>query len=78
MSSKCPVISGNPAHIIKKRFDDEKIELLLKLRWWSWDEEKIFENLEKLVFANDLAILEKLLEGSELEKGDSDSRKAFS
>ena len=49
--------------ILRKRFDDKKIELLLKLRWWSWDKEKIVENLEKLVFANALATLEKLLEG---------------
>ena len=39
---------GNPVKVIKKRFSDEKIEFLLKLQWWNWDEEKIFDNLEKL------------------------------
>ena len=28
------VVVGNPAKIIKKRFDDEMIELLEKLKWW--------------------------------------------
>ncbi len=42
------VYGGNPAEFIKKRFSDEKIEFLLKLGWWNWDEEKIFNNLELL------------------------------
>lgn len=43
------IYGGNPAKLIKKRFNDEKIASLLKLQWWNWDEEKIFDNLEKLV-----------------------------
>jgi virginiamycin A acetyltransferase len=39
---------GNPAKFIKKRFSEEEVEFLLKLQWWNWDEEKIFDNLEKL------------------------------
>lgn len=42
------IYGGNPAKFIKKRFNDEKIEFLLKLLWWNWDEEKIFSNLEIL------------------------------
>jgi len=56
------IIGGNPAGMIRKRFDDETIELLLKLQWWNWDEKKIFMNLEKLAFANDIATLTSLLE----------------
>ena len=55
------IVGGNPAKPIKRRFSDEMIELLLKLKWWDWDENKIFENLEKLVSANDAATLKKLL-----------------
>jgi chloramphenicol O-acetyltransferase type B len=33
------IIGGNPAKIIKKRFDDERIKLLLEMGWWNWDEE---------------------------------------
>ena len=39
---------GNPCRVVKKRFDDETIEKLLELKWWDWDEERIFDNLEAL------------------------------
>src|SRR5690606_1387233 len=39
------IYGGNPAEFIKKRFRDETIQLLLKLKWWDWDEEKIFNHL---------------------------------
>ncbi|MGE1063555.1 CatB-related O-acetyltransferase [Megasphaera paucivorans] len=55
------VVGGNPAKIIKKRFDDETIELLLKLQWWNWDEETLFDHLEDLAFADNPAALKKLL-----------------
>ena len=42
------IYGGNPAKLIRKRFNDEKIARLLKLQWWNWDEEKIFDNLEWL------------------------------
>mgnify|MGYP000030096949 FL=1 len=42
------IYSGNPAKFIKKRFSDEKIEFLLKLEWWNWSGEEIFDNLEIL------------------------------
>lgn len=32
---------GNPAKIIKYRFDDTKIKQLLDEKWWNWDDEKI-------------------------------------
>lgn len=35
------VVAGNPAKIIRKRFDDELINILLKLKWWDMDIEKI-------------------------------------
>lgn len=38
------IVAGNPARIIKYRFDDEKIKWLLKLKWWEWSIEKIRKN----------------------------------
>ncbi len=35
------VVVGNPAKIIRKRFDDELIKLLLKLKWWDKSMETI-------------------------------------
>lgn len=31
------IVVGNPARMIKKRFDDELIALLLRLKWWDKD-----------------------------------------
>ncbi|WP_010256864.1 CatB-related O-acetyltransferase [Treponema primitia] len=28
------IIAGNPAKLIRKRFDDELIEIMVKLKWW--------------------------------------------
>lgn len=42
------IVGGNPIKIIKKRFDDELIEYLLNLKWWDWNPQKIFNNLEAL------------------------------
>lgn len=36
---------GNPARVIRKRFDDETIKLLLTLRWW----EKPIEEIDELM-----------------------------
>lgn len=34
--------AGNPAKFIRKRFDDETIEKLLKSKWWDWPDEKLY------------------------------------
>lgn len=54
------IVGGNPAKTIKKRFSDDKIELLLRIQWWNWDEKKIFENLEELATTDDIEVLKKL------------------
>lgn len=33
--------AGNPARLIRKRFDDETIDALEKMKWWNWNDEKI-------------------------------------
>ncbi|MCC6148303.1 MAG: Vat family streptogramin A O-acetyltransferase [Anaerolineaceae bacterium] len=42
------IVGGNPARIIKKRFDDDLIRSLLEIKWWDWPAKKIFDNLEIL------------------------------
>lgn len=39
------VVAGNPAKILKYRFDGELINRLEELRWWDWSEEKIKSNI---------------------------------
>jgi virginiamycin A acetyltransferase len=38
------IVAGNPATIIKYRFTEEKIDKLLSICWWDWDEQKIKDN----------------------------------
>jgi acetyltransferase-like isoleucine patch superfamily enzyme len=30
------IAAGNPARVVRKRFDDEVIERLLQIKWWDW------------------------------------------
>lgn len=46
------IAAGNPAKVVKKRFDDETIERLLKLAWWDWDIKKITKNLHLICNLN--------------------------
>ena len=36
---------GNPARVIKYRFDTETIKKFLAVKWWNWDLKKIADNL---------------------------------
>lgn len=40
------IVGGNPAKEIRKRFDEETTQLLLALKWWDWEVQKITDNLE--------------------------------
>lgn len=35
------VVVGNPARIVKRRFDESRVEALLSIRWWDWPAEAI-------------------------------------
>jgi acetyltransferase-like isoleucine patch superfamily enzyme len=35
------IVVGNPGKIVKYRFTEKQIDLLLQISWWNWDEEKI-------------------------------------
>lgn len=39
------IVAGNPARVVKMRFDDETIRRLLFIAWWDWDIDKINRNL---------------------------------
>lgn len=38
------IYAGCPAKKIRCRFDEKTIELLKKIRWWEWSENKIIQN----------------------------------
>jgi len=55
------VVAGNPAKIIRMRFDAESISSLLKIRWWDWSEEKIKENHSLLMSGDVKTFLRKAI-----------------
>ncbi len=59
------IAAGNPARVIRKRFDDELIDLLLKLKWW----DKTVNEIQRLI---------PLLVCSDLEKVKRELRKLVS
>ncbi len=46
------IVAGNPARSRKKRFNDETINLLQKLKWWDWPIEKLNHNIHILCSKN--------------------------
>ncbi|WP_297100001.1 CatB-related O-acetyltransferase [uncultured Draconibacterium sp.] len=55
------IVGGNPAKTIRKRFSEEQIEVLLQLKWWDWDIEKITQSVQVLS-GTDIEELHKLAE----------------
>lgn len=47
------IVGGNPAKIIKFRFDETQIKNLLNIAWWDWEETKIRDNAE-LMWSSDI------------------------
>jgi chloramphenicol O-acetyltransferase type B len=35
------IVGGNPARVIRKRFDDAAIAMLLEMAWWDWEAEAL-------------------------------------
>lgn len=54
------VAVGNPARIIRQRFDAETVAHLNKLAWWNWSNEKVRKNAGALMSNN----LDDLMNGS--------------
>lgn len=53
------IVGGVPAKPIRKRFDEETIKELQKIKWWDWPEEKIAEKIPAIQAGD----LEELREG---------------
>jgi virginiamycin A acetyltransferase len=51
------VVGGNPATLLRYRFEEADRARLLALRWWDWDAEKITRNVKALC-SGDVAALE--------------------
>lgn len=48
------IVAGNPAKIVRKRFDEQTIERLLRVAWWNWEDETI-KHFMPLLLQNNIA-----------------------
>jgi len=46
------VVAGNPARVIKMRFDADTVQRLLGIAWWDWDIERITRNIPAICGAD--------------------------
>lgn len=53
------IVGGNPAKVIRYRFDDETIAMLLKIKWWDWPIAKINQNLATII-GGDIEAIKKI------------------
>ena len=55
VSGKVPdyaIVAGNPAKVVRMRFNASDVAELMKIAWWDWSKEKITRNLEAVVGNN--------------------------
>lgn len=50
------IVGGNPARVIRKRFDDDSIAKLLEMKWWDWDDARLGQAMP-LLCSGDIAAL---------------------
>jgi len=57
---------GNPARVIRHRFDEETTRQLLEIAWWDWPADKIIRNLNAIRGADLAALKNAALDAGEL------------
>lgn len=62
------VWGGNPAKFIRKRFDLEIEDLLMDLKWWNWNDDKVNQNIQLLTNSPDVSQLIELKNDFKLKK----------
>lgn len=62
------IVAGNPARLVRMRFDDKTISRLLVVKWWNWNNSKIKMFLPLLLSDQ----IEKFLVAAEREIGSTE------
>ncbi|NSL89804.1 type B chloramphenicol O-acetyltransferase [Chitinophaga sp. Mgbs1] len=50
------IVGGNPAKLIRKRFSDHHITLLMEMKWWNWEED-ILKDLMPVLCSENIDLL---------------------
>ncbi len=51
------IVAGNPARIVRRRFDDEDVRRLLQAAWWDWPVELITEHARQIMAGQPVDLL---------------------
>jgi virginiamycin A acetyltransferase len=43
------IVGGNPARLIRRRFDDADIDRLLRAAWWDWPADLVTEHARTIM-----------------------------
>jgi virginiamycin A acetyltransferase len=55
------IVGGNPARVLRRRFEDDDVERLLRAAWWDWPVELVTEHA-RAIMAGEPAELERIAE----------------
>lgn len=66
------IVAGNPARVLRKRFDDELIALMLRFRWWDKSIEEINALIPILTCSDLVRVKAELEKRSEADADDFD------
>ena len=50
------IVGGNPAAVIRSRFEPAVVERLLAVAWWNWDPDKVTRNVRAICGADVTAL----------------------
>ena len=53
------IVAGNPARVVRRRFDEENVARLLRAAWWDWPGELVTEHA-RVIMAGEPAKLERI------------------
>jgi virginiamycin A acetyltransferase len=53
------IVAGNPARVVRRRFEDEDVARLLRAAWWDWPIELVTEHA-RVIMAGEPAELERI------------------
>lgn len=42
------IVGGNPAQVVRMRFDESTVEQLLRIAWWDWPADKVTRHLDAI------------------------------
>jgi virginiamycin A acetyltransferase len=52
------IVGGNPAAVLRSRFDSATVQRLRAIAWWDWDSEKVARNV-RLICAGGVEALKR-------------------